>query len=346
MTCIKRIVLTVLLGSVAALKISAPPPTQNDVDVERAKLEKMSIMLGRLLNSTALVHSKIGPALKLFSGNLRSVLDESKSMKPAEAMKKLQVARAGVAGLVSDMTKTQETLMKENVQQQESLLMGVLMTHQKDSMSRQLEILKADDFKGLDVSKALLHSKDAQTPLYLQAAKFLDAHKSAGGVVTAHANNASRKEAMAASLDRRVASLEQEAKTRDAHYKKKMDGLRKLVGKGGNRTKVLKALLKREERHYKKWAAMQTHDIASMKAAAAAVRSGDMRALNRARAALQASLDSMKNKNAGMVVFLQEGHMLLQRDCPYCAAQCVEKCHNQGKPYVSCLTDCADAGKA
>jgi len=36
---------------------------------------------------------------------------------------------------------------------------------------------------------------------------------------------------------------------------------------------------------------------------------------------------------------------VMTRDCPYCAAQCVDKCHQAGNPYVQCLTDCADAGK-
>eukprot|EP00928_Gymnodinium_smaydae_P078829 TRINITY_DN62896_c0_g1_i1.p1 TRINITY_DN62896_c0_g1~~TRINITY_DN62896_c0_g1_i1.p1 ORF type:complete len:348 (+),score=87.24 TRINITY_DN62896_c0_g1_i1:68-1111(+) len=340
------VALATLFFSASALKVQSPTPTLNDVSVERAKLEKMSVMLGHLLQSNVLLHSKIAPALKLFSSNLDSVLEKSKSMKPSEAMKALMGAKAGVSGLVADMTKTQTNLMKENVQQQESLLMGVLMTHQKDSMSQQLEILKSADFEGLDVAKALLSSADAKTPLYLQAARFLDTHKNASGVFSTHSSAVNRTEAMAASLDKRVASLEREAKTKDIGYKNKIDGLEKLVNKGGNRTRVLKALIKREERNHKKWAAMQMHDIASMKAAAAAVRSGDVVALNRARAALQASLDSLKNKNAGMVVFLQKGHSILQRDCPYCAAQCVEKCHNDGKPYVACLSDCADAGKS
>jgi hypothetical protein len=44
--------------------------------------------------------------------------------------------------------------------------------------------------------------------------------------------------------------------------------------------------------------------------------------------------------------FIQLASNFLQRDCPYCAAQCVDKCHEAGKPYVQCLTDCADAGKS
>jgi hypothetical protein len=34
-----------------------------------------------------------------------------------------------------------------------------------------------------------------------------------------------------------------------------------------------------------------------------------------------------------------------EKDCPYCAAQCVDKCHSNGGSYVSCLSECADSGK-
>jgi len=44
-------------------------------------------------------------------------------------------------------------------------------------------------------------------------------------------------------------------------------------------------------------------------------------------------------------LFIQLANTIMDRDCPYCAAQCVDKCHTAGKPYVQCLTDCADAGK-
>jgi len=59
-----------------------------------------------------------------------------------------------------------------------------------------------------------------------------------------------------------------------------------------------------------------------------------------------------KSKNLGKAasaaaktMFIQLANTVMNRDCPYCAAQCVDKCHQAGKPYVQCLTDCADAGK-
>lgn len=48
---------------------------------------------------------------------------------------------------------------------------------------------------------------------------------------------------------------------------------------------------------------------------------------------------------AARTMFIQLTNSFMNRDCPYCAAQCVDKCHQDGKPYVQCMTDCADAGK-
>lgn len=56
-------------------------------------------------------------------------------------------------------------------------------------------------------------------------------------------------------------------------------------------------------------------------------------------------MEQMKNHNSGFLVLLSMGSELMASDCPYCVAQCVDKCHQDGKPYTTCLTTCADAGK-
>jgi hypothetical protein len=72
--------------------------------------------------------------------------------------------------------------------------------------------------------------------------------------------------------------------------------------------------------------------------AAAAVVAKDEPAAKKKRVAKAAS-------GAAKALFIQLASTFRNRDCPYCAAQCVDKCHADGKPYVQCLTDCADAGK-
>jgi len=339
--------LAALLFTAAALRRvnnngSTVEITQHDVDMERQKLNNMAVGLEGMLKGQSLAHSKVAPSLKLFTSNLESVLASSKSMKPADAMKQLEAAKAGVSSLLTDMTHHQEALMKEDVAQREDVLLGVLMTHKGDAMDKQLEILKSADFAVLPVAKALLQKHDDKSALYLQAAQYLDQSKSGSATISTLAQNASRVEEMAVSLEKRVATLERQGEVRLLEHKKRMDKLNALIKKGDKHSK---ARLHHEEREFKKTEAMNKQDVESMKAAVAAIRKGDMKALAKAQEALKKSMQELKNKNGDMLVFLQKGHAYLERDCPFCVAQCVGKCHDSGKPYTACLTECADAGK-
>jgi len=89
-------------------------------------------------------------------------------------MKRLKDAEAGVASLTKDLVAQQESLMKEGDDQKTSLLLGVLMTRQKDTMEEQLKVLKSEDFSGLTVVKALLAKHDEKVPLFKQVADLLD----------------------------------------------------------------------------------------------------------------------------------------------------------------------------
>jgi len=90
---------------------------------------------------------------------------------------------------------------------------------------------------------------------------------------------------------------------------------------------------------------MQKHDIASMQEAVKAIKNHDVKALEKVKKALAESIRGLQAKNNGFLVLIEMGHQFMGRDCPYCVAQCVGKCHDAGKPYTACLTDCADAGK-
>jgi hypothetical protein len=343
-----------LVGVVAAVRLTGKPQTaaapvhkvtQKDVDHARAKIEKMAMVLqGMLHDNKGLQHSHVAPTLKLFTDNLQSVLTASKELQPAEAIQKLATAQASITGMVRDLTHQQETLMHEDVEQREDLMMGVLMTNKNAPMEKQLEILRNMDFQILDVSKALLNSHDTKTALYLQAAQWLDTHKHAGGMML-YKKSAKRVEDLAASLDKRVHAAEKEAESKKRRHLKVIENLKLMVKKGGKAGKTAQRLLKRQERDYKKEELMSQRNIAMMKQAADAVRSGDMAAVKSAEQALQKSMDAFRDKNSGMLVFLQRSNAILERDCPFCAAQCVGTCHSNGKPYTECLTVCADAGK-
>jgi len=328
--------------------------TEADVKNLHARLVSLAGKLDGMVKDKngPLMKAKIGPEMEMFVKELHSVLSETASIKdPVVAFQKLEDARASMGALTSELTHRQEDLMKEGDAQQESLLIGVLMTKQKEPLAEQLKILHSDDFAKLDVSKFLMKSNSTQ-PLYVQAATYMDTHQSKAtkqmvmDEASLHAKAQERADALAASFEKRVESLEKVHAAKEKQHKTKMKELEAAVKKAGKKDKhVMEALKKREERNYKKWDVMQTHDITSMKAAVKAIKTNDLKALEKAKGALEDSIKNLKSKNGGFLVLLELGHQFMEKDCPYCAAQCVDKCHNEGKPYVTCLTDCADAGK-
>jgi len=332
----------------------AHKPTETDVEQLHAKLEKLAGSLSAMIHDTngPLMKAKIGPEMEMFVKELNSVLTETKSIKdPVVAFQKLEAARASMGALTSELTHRQEDLMMEGEAQKESLLLGVLMTKQKEPLAQQLQILHSDDFKDLEVSKFLLKSTST-SPLNVQAAAYMDTHQSKATAkmvmddAAIHAKAQARADALASSFEKRVESLEKVHASKEKEHNKRMKELEDGIKKAGKKSKhVMEALKKREERSYKKWNAMQKHDIDSMKAAVMAIKTNDMKALEKAKGALEESIKNLKSKNGGFLVLLEVGHTFMEQDCPYCAAQCVDKCHTEGKPYMTCLTDCADAGK-
>jgi hypothetical protein len=321
-------------------------PTQHDVDNLRSHLEKMSETLGAM--APKLGASKLGPEMQLFVSELRKVLKEVATEKnPAVAMKKLNDARAGLTGLTTELTARQEELMKDSEAQKDSLLVGVLMTKQKEPMEAQFDILKSADFMNLPASKELLAKHNTTIPLYVQVANYLDAHKGkeATGKIMDDASALSKSDSLAASFQKRVESMQQAHDAAVKRHNIDVEFLKKGMKADPKEAKAMKALLKREERKFKKLNATQMHDIASMKDAVAAIQHHDMKALLKAKAAMEESVKSLQSKNNHFLVFAELGSELTQRDCPYCVAQCVDKCHQEGKPYTTCLTTCADAGK-
>jgi len=332
----------------------AHKPTEADVEKLHEKLEKLAGSLDTMVKDKngPLMKAKIGPEMEMFVKELHSVLTETKSIKdPVVAFQKLENARASMGALTSELTHRQEDLMKEGAAQEESLLLGVLMTKQKEPLATQLEVLHSDDFKNLDVSKFLMKS-NSTAALYVQAATYMDTHQSKAtkqmvmDEASLHAKAQARADALAASFEKRVESLEKVHSAKEKQHKTKMKELEEGIKKSGKKSQhVMEALKKREERNYKKWDVMQEHDINSMKAAVKAIKTNDLKALEKAKGALEDSIKNLKSKNGGFLVLLELGHQFMEKDCPYCAAQCVDKCHTEGKPYVTCLTDCADAGK-
>merc|ERR1719440_562306 len=164
-----------------AMKPETKAVTAADVSALHKQMDTISSRLDTMLNAKdgSLAHAKVGPTMKVFLKELQGVLKVTgpgSKLAPKDAMLKLQAAKQGLASLMGDLSSRQEQLMKEDNAQRESLLLGVLMSRQKEPMDEQLKVLKADDFAPLEVSKALLKEHNATSPLYVQVANYLDRH--------------------------------------------------------------------------------------------------------------------------------------------------------------------------
>jgi len=92
----------------------------------------------------------------------------------------------------------------------------------------------------------------------------------------------------------------------------------------------------------RKQAAQQlTKDLAEVKNALAAVASGkDKKQVKIIKNSVKKSEKKSDKEKKQVLMLLQTG----LKDCPYCKAQCFEKCHKEGHTYVSCMRTCADVG--
>lgn len=306
--------------------------------------------------------TEIAKSMTKFLKELRVVLRETQNATDAASLRRLRDAQAGVHSLVKQLTVKQMQLMKEGDDQQQSLLLGVLMTRQNQPMAKQLEVLKSLEFKDLPVVTAVLAANNTKTPLFKQVAAYLDRH----AIVTAPAGQDGGELEMPSSLkagkdgkpdvtpivqalETRVRHLEASASHRAKLHAEEMSQLeasaRKQEAASKGVARRIRTMAKRIDRKFAKEAALEKADISSLKTAVAAVRKGDVAALKRAMAALQGMVKAMRSQTGGFLVLIETAHRLEGRDCPYCAAQCVDKCHAAGKSYVTCLSDCADAGK-
>lgn len=345
----------------AALSYRQPPAGKNatqvatssvdvpsDADVARLRAQLGAIargLEGTLSAGGGLEDSKVAPALQAFVKTLRGTVNQTATLKDRVlAMKKLQDAKAGISGLVNELTDQQESLMKNDEAQKESLLLGVLMTRQKEPMEQQLRILSDEEFAALEVSHELLAKCDPRTPLYKQVAEYMDKHPSRGPLAQADDKAAILKRT-AANFEARADVLQHEKEAEERQQEAKLHKLDEVATKATSaEAQKLRMLQRKLVRRYKKWSELRNNEIDGLRDAVVAMRSGDVRALEHARVALKQAIKALQTQTGGFLHFLQLGHKLSHTDCPYCAAQCLEKCHMSGTPYVACLGVCTDAG--
>eukprot|EP00927_Polykrikos_kofoidii_P040941 TRINITY_DN348_c0_g1_i4.p1 TRINITY_DN348_c0_g1~~TRINITY_DN348_c0_g1_i4.p1 ORF type:complete len:383 (-),score=69.10 TRINITY_DN348_c0_g1_i4:138-1286(-) len=322
---------------------------KSEVALAREKLEKMSAGLSAILgkNSSVLSQSPVSASIQAFKAQLDKTLRDTVNVtNETEALVELHTAQSAVKLLVRDMTSQQVRLMRENTQQLESLLLGVLMTRQHEPMLKQLEVLESSEFSRLPVVAAVLALKKNSTPLFKQVADYLDSKSEMKPQVNASKQPDLTK--IVSSLEARIQNMEKTDKRRIALHDDEMKEMDVAVEKKKKNAQLslrLKHMKKGSDRSFKKQEALVHHDIESLKAAVEAIKRGDVKTLMKAQEALEATQRKMRSHGNDFIVFIQTAHKLNGLDCPYCAAQCIEKCNSAGRSYSECLGECADAGQ-
>jgi len=321
--------------------------------------------------------TKFSQILTPFLAGLHTVIDEVKTDKKLsedEKLVKLKNAQASIAGLTKDMAKRSDELKVEDETEKESLLLGVLMAR-KGHPESQLEVMNAGDFNKLTCVKYVLAHHDSSKEYAEEVAIYLDGKTAKPAAKPANVTSALAVDSKASLKDVTaliVSQLDGQLKKMEDHMKleeqlhKKVDAEHKKIQsdleakekqqaglKGADQKKkkqiqhamkTAKRLQKKEDAKYKREHAMIQHDVGSLKSAIEAVKKGDMKALAKAQGALEQSMQSMKDNTQEFLHFLQMSTYTREQDCPYCKAQCLEKCHADGHSFMECMGQCENAG--
>lgn len=331
----------------------------------RTKLGKVAASLSAMLDAKAgLSGSQLAEPLAAFAAHLKAVVQETAGAKdPEQALRKLREAQAGMSGLGAKMAARQEELAAEDIAQQQSLLLGVLMTRQHEPMERQMAVLRDSSFSKLPAVAAVLAAKDTTTPLFQQLAAYLDARgvaqpPAARATEAAPALPAKLRAGrdgkpdvgpIVKALQMQLHRMEEGRRRATSLHKNVMEQLaaaeEKALKKNTRTAKQVRLMERAEKRKYGKQLAMAESDIRNLHKAIEAVSRGDIRGLQQTQAALETSMKAMQAQSGGFIYLIQLAHRAAGLDCPYCAAQCIGKCHTAGRPYAVCLSECAEAGK-
>lgn len=381
-----RALLLLLAASAASAFLQKPAaaaikPTSDEVPKLTKKLEQVVGGLEKIASAqqkSPTGPSKFGEILKPFLSQMHQVLKEvetDKKLTEAQKLQKLHDAQASVTGLQKDMAKLSSSIKAEGDEDQQSILLGVLMSRKDRPEAEQMEILHSDDFKNLEVVKYVLAHKDAKKSLAEQVAARLDATSKPSNAQK-HASTSGPPLALQAMTQGIATQLEGFLKTMEKHladqekYHKKVlkdeaDALKtaqakmtELKGKDKNLkdkkmnlqkqktsqlVKILKRRQKKEDRQYGKEHALLARDVSALKQSIDAVKKGDIAELGKAQKILQDSMKAMQGSQ-DFLHFLQVASWTEEKSCPYCKAQCLEKCHNEGKTFMACMQECDSVG--
>eukprot|EP00747_Dinoflagellata_sp_TGD_P189039 gnl/TRDRNA2_/TRDRNA2_48876_c0_seq1.p1 gnl/TRDRNA2_/TRDRNA2_48876_c0~~gnl/TRDRNA2_/TRDRNA2_48876_c0_seq1.p1 ORF type:complete len:293 (+),score=88.76 gnl/TRDRNA2_/TRDRNA2_48876_c0_seq1:77-955(+) len=152
---------------------AAEPPAAKEQKAEiealRVKVEMISVGLAAMVSpGCSLVDSKTANAVQARAEQLKSVLRETTGSSDGNAFKRLKDAQEEVQSVMKSLTAQQSNLKKRDVEQEQSLLLGTLMSYPDKPIAEQREVLRSDQFKHLAVVQAVLLQNDTKTPLIKQ----------------------------------------------------------------------------------------------------------------------------------------------------------------------------------
>lgn len=370
-----------LIASLAASAAALSKPATKDILVPALteKLEHVMSGLESIYESQSKKPegpSKFAQILKTFLTDMKGTLNDVKTntkLTEAQKLEKLRNVEASVQGLKEDMVKRSTDLKMQGEEEKDSLLMGVLMSRKNRPEAEQMEVLSSPDFKDLEVVKYVLAHRDTKKSLIEQVATYLD-KKSRAHVGAAKDNLKQATNEVVGMLDAQLQKMEKNMADQEALHKKmdaeleeslkkeeaKMANLKgkdkdlkdeKAIAekkKASRAVKVVKRMEKKEDRDYAKTHALMLHDVSTMKNAIESVKKGDVTALSKAQQALQHSMQAMQASQGEFLHFLQLGEWMAteksSKGCPYCKAQCLEKCHNDGHSFMECMGSCDSVG--
>jgi hypothetical protein len=321
--------LVAFLSVAAALSLQAKPAASAKASPEEnavKKLQKVEKGFEAMLKASPVLEDLVGPMVKEVSAALES-----------KKMDKMKSVLAEFPKWQKQMSERQKSIMEAGDEERTTLLVAVLQNKQSLPVSAQLDVVHAADFNGLPVVAYIEEHHDEKTPLVELALKFLDG-KDAAPVNAGSDAAAPAQKNMQTILD----MLAEHKKKAEAHVQTLEDHravVEKVLGGKKNQTMQVKYIKHREERKLDKELAIERKTVAALGTAMEDIKKKDMKGLKEAKEALQESVKALEESEGQFLHFLQIEAPGFS--CPYCGAQCIEKCRTtEHKSMSGCLTEC------
>jgi hypothetical protein len=315
-----------LLSVAAALSLQAKPAVSAKASPEEAavkKLEKVEKGFSAMVKASPALEDLVGPMLKEVSGALET-----------KKMDKMKSVLAEFPKWQQQMSERQKNIMEAGDEERTTLLVAVLQNKQSLPVSEQLEVVQAADFSGLPAVAYIEEHNDEKTPLVELALKFLDGKDAA----PVNATSAAAAPDMTTILDM-LATHKQKAEQHVKALEEHRALVEKVLGGKKNQTMQVKYLKHREERKLDKELAIEKKTVSALGTAMEDIKNKNMKGLLEAKAALQESVNALEESEGQFLHLLQIEAPGFS--CPYCGAQCIEKCRaTEHKSMSGCLTEC------